>query len=157
MFGIFSKKIIIFFNIFDVYLSYILIALSMHLSIEVPKWTALGLKCSSARCGLWWQRDTRKRGVYLSVCSSQTFADCGQGSGMKELYVRPSVRLSFFLSFLVSICSSVRLPFFLSFFLSFLVSICSSVRLPFFLSFFLNFYLFVRSSILPSIRPSFRH
>jgi hypothetical protein len=24
----------------------------------------------------------------LSVCSSQTFADCDQGSGMKELYVR---------------------------------------------------------------------
>ncbi len=26
---------------------------------EVPKWTAPSLKCSSARCGSWWRRDTR--------------------------------------------------------------------------------------------------
>ncbi len=25
---------------------------------EVPKWAAPGLKCSSARCGSWWRRDT---------------------------------------------------------------------------------------------------
>ncbi len=46
----------------------------------------------------------------LSVCSSQTFADRGQGSGMKELYVHPSVRPSVFLSFFLSFCLSVR-PF----------------------------------------------
>jgi hypothetical protein len=25
---------------------------------EISKWAALGLKCSSARCGSWWRRDT---------------------------------------------------------------------------------------------------
>jgi hypothetical protein len=35
-------------------------------------------------------------------------ADCGHGSGMKELYVRTSVRLPFFLSFCLSIRSSLR-------------------------------------------------
>jgi hypothetical protein len=34
------------------------LGLSMRLSVEVSKWVAPGLKCSSARCGLWWQRDT---------------------------------------------------------------------------------------------------
>jgi hypothetical protein len=48
-----------------------------------------------------------KRGVCLFVCSSQTFADCGQGSGMKELYVHPSVFLSLFLSFCLSVRPSV--------------------------------------------------
>jgi hypothetical protein len=26
---------------------------------EVPKWATFGLKCSSAKCGSWWRRDTR--------------------------------------------------------------------------------------------------
>ncbi len=60
----------------------------MCLSIEVPKWAAPGIKAN-----------------VVSICLSQTFADCGQGSGMKEFYVRLSVFLSFFLSF----CLYVRL------------------------------------------------
>ncbi len=58
------------------------------------------------------------------MCSSQTFADCGQGSGMKELYVRPSVRPSIFL------------PSFLSFFVSFCLSVRPSVSPSVHLSFF---------------------
>jgi hypothetical protein len=57
--------------------------------------------------------------VCLSVCSSQTFADCGQGSGMKELYVRPSI------------CPSIRPSSFLFFFFSWFLSVCSSVRQSF--------------------------
>ncbi len=45
--------------------SYILIALSVRLSVEVPKWTAPGLKCSNARCGSWWRRDTRWEGGFV--------------------------------------------------------------------------------------------
>jgi hypothetical protein len=52
------------------------------------------------RCGI--------KANVVSVCSSQTFADCGQGNGMKELYIRPSVHPSSFLSFFLRICLSIH-------------------------------------------------
>jgi hypothetical protein len=87
-------------------LSYILIALFVRLSVEVPKWAAPSVG----------PRFCHKANV-VSVCLSQTFVDCGQGSGMKErLSVRPSSFLSFFLSFCLCVHLTVSLSVHSSFF-----------------------------------------
>jgi hypothetical protein len=67
------------------------------------------------------------------------------GAGMKELYVRPSV----FLSFLVFVCLFVH-PSVLPAWGGDERALHPSVRLPFFLSFFLSFCLFVCPSVSPS-------
>jgi hypothetical protein len=99
----FSSKILFNFIFHQIFFSIIKFIQIFHPILNLSSWyTILYIKANVVS-------------VCLSVCSSQTFADCGQGSGMKELYVRPSVR------------PFVRLPFFFSFFLGFCLSVRPSV------------------------------
>ncbi len=110
--------------------------------MSVCLWHGVLLQKRSAAKSLLPEKRCGIKANVVSICSSQTFTDCGQGSGMKELYVHPYVHPSSFLSFFLSFCSSVRQSFRPSVRHSFHPSVRPSILSS------------LCPSVLPSIRPS---